>query len=176
VARVRDVLPADRKLRLDANRAWCLRDAIEFGLRIQDLNVEYVEEPTGRPTDLEAFYEATQVPYALDETLREAHPLEAFPHSTALILKPTLLGDLAAIAQLTKHDKLVVISGAFESGVGTAAAARWSHVVAPGVPAGLEAHTRLRADVLTSRLRFDNGCLYVPASTFVCREQLSRVA
>jgi O-succinylbenzoate synthase len=111
----------------------------------------------------------------LDETLRETECLERFPHAAALILKPTILGDVSAMQPLTSLGIPLVFSGAFESGIGTLAVARLSNRYAPGVPAGLDAHARLESDVLAQRLSVQSGDLLIPARVTVDFSRLTEV-
>ncbi len=166
VRRVRESLAAGQGLRLDANRAWTLDQAIEFGQGVRGVPIDYIEEPIDDPGQLEDFWQETRVPYALDETLCEATPAAEikmrFPHAEALVVKPTLLGGRTEIANFANLGIRLVFSGAFESGIGTAAVARLAHEFAPGVPAGLEAHVRLLGDLLDSRIQFMDGRIVAP--------------
>jgi len=147
-------------LRLDANRAWSLDDAIAFAEAIVPVPVEYVEEPLARPDRLADFAERTGLAAALDETTRERVPerLTAADGIAAVVLKPTLLGDISVARRWTRAAAAVgaatVLSSSYESGVGTrmllALASAWSDA-----PAGLAAHVRLAEDVLSPRMRLD---------------------
>lgn len=149
VEAIREAVGPDVTLRCDANRGWSLNDALTFGLRVTDLNLQYVEEPVRDvENDLAAFHCTTGVPVALDESVDEvfakcfsksdtqtstsvADALEELFEPTfgvvALVLKPSLIGgfeacSLAAAAARTKGVNAVVTT-AFESGVGVAACA-----------------------------------------------------
>ena len=146
VEAIRDAVGPDVTLRCDANRGWSLNDALVFGLRVTDLNLQYVEEPVRDvENDLAAFHCTTGVPVALDESVDDvfakfssltksssvADALEELFEPTfgvvALVLKPGVLGgfeacSMAAAAARTKGINAVVTT-AFESGVGVAACA-----------------------------------------------------
>jgi isochorismate synthase/2-succinyl-5-enolpyruvyl-6-hydroxy-3-cyclohexene-1-carboxylate synthase/2-succinyl-6-hydroxy-2,4-cyclohexadiene-1-carboxylate synthase/O-succinylbenzoate synthase len=150
VEAIREAVGPDVTLRCDANRGWSLNDALTFGLRVTDLNLQYVEEPVRDvENDLAAFHCTTGVPVALDESVDEvfakffekksdtqtstsvADALEELFEPTfgvvALVLKPSLIGGFeacaaAAAAARTKGVNAVVTT-AFESGVGVAACA-----------------------------------------------------
>ena len=131
-------------LRCDANRGWSLNDALAFGLRAVNFDLQYVEEPVRDvENDLAAFHCTTGVPVALDESvddafsraraenLSAADALEDLFEPTfgvvALVLKPGVLGGFeacaaAAAAARTKGVDAVVTT-AFESGVGVSACA-----------------------------------------------------
>lgn len=164
-ARVRQVwerLGGQVGLRLDANRAWDLDDALAFAAALEVgsgvLAVEFIEEPLRDVACLEAFVAGTGLPVALDETLSTLAPeaLGRYRKVRALVLKPTLLGGFTAVARWVEAGRRLgmrpVISAAFESGIGmrglVAAAAALGEA---GVPAGLDTYRRLRGDVLTPR-------------------------
>jgi len=166
VLEVHRLVGPDMKLRLDANRAWTLADALEFGRRIAAVQLEYIEEPLQNPDELPAFHEHSGLPVALDESLLE-QPLESFRAcrgACAVVIKPTILGGLRAAARLaaaaTAQGLTLVFSAVYESGVGIRAlahlAARWG---APEVAMGLDTYRCLAADVLQPRLAIHDGAL-----------------
>jgi O-succinylbenzoate synthase len=161
-----DGLGPDVALRLDANRAWAFGEAVHFADAVSDVPLAYIEEPLAEPGRLGAFAERTGVPVALDETTREQSPDQmpaAIPVS-AVVLKPTLLGGIAASRRWVDWARSVgaapVVSSSYESGVGTRLlvrlAAAWS-----AAPAGLSAHMRLADDVLRPRLALDGPTVEV---------------
>ena len=166
ILEVRRLVGPDMKLRLDANRAWTLADALEFGRRIAAVQIEYIEEPLQNPAELPAFHEHSGLAVALDESLLE-QPLEKFRAcrgACAVIIKPTILGGLGAAARLAaaaaEQGLTPVFSAVYESGVGIRAlahlAARWG---APEVAMGLDTYRCLAADVLQPRLAIRDGAL-----------------
>ncbi len=109
-------------LRLDANQAWTLSEAIDFGKRVAHPQIDYIEEPTSCWEDWEHFYNETGIPLAVDETVVRIQAIPAlFPGLKAVVLKPTLLGFLCAqtlafeAIQMGLHP---VISSCFETEVG----------------------------------------------------------
>jgi O-succinylbenzoate synthase len=168
---LRRALGPEIELRLDANRAWSLPDAIRFWEAIDGADVAYVEEPVSDGASLPAFVDATGCPVALDETTRDRSidVLAACP-VRAVVLKPTLLGlratqDWAIAAR--RQGAWPVLSASYESGVGTrmllALAAALSEA-----PAGLLPYTRLATDVLVPRLSLEGPT--------IARSSLSRSA
>lgn len=122
---IRQLIGPETTLRLDANRAWSLEEATAFCRGAGVENIEFIEEPLRDSLELDAFGRVTQWPVALDETLWNFAP-EAFvfPSSiSAIVIKPTLVGGICRalrwIARAKKENKGVVISSAFESGVGS---------------------------------------------------------
>jgi O-succinylbenzoate synthase len=176
---VRDVIGDRMALRLDANRAWPLDDAVQFGRRVSHLGIEYIEEPLRDPHALPDFHRRTGVPYALDETLQawrapapakrgglprawslEEHTrslVPVFREAAACIWKPTLMhvpNLRAAIAWgMFFPMNTIVISAAFESGVGILALGHYAAAFSGNrVPVGLDTYRWLAEDVTTERL------------------------
>jgi len=164
---VRDELGDRAVIRLDANRCWSLRDAIDFGEQVGTQGIAYIEEPLADPLALPAFYNATRIPVALDESLRELAPEDLAEREDvgAVILKPTLMGSVARVQrwahQAMELQALPVISASFESGVGILGLARLaSRLPRTDIAVGLDTYRWLRRDVVKPRLRFDNGAVH----------------
>lgn len=175
VWQVRRRLRADQHLCLDANRAWDESSAIAFGQRLAGCDIEYIEEPLADPTNLEAFYRQTTIPYALDETLTEQPTLARFPSAAAFVCKPTMLGSRERMEELVATGKPLVFSASFESGVGIARIAQWAAEFAPHVPAGLDTYSWLAHDVLTRRLEMTAWVLRLPHDLEVNRSLLVEI-
>ncbi|MBH1988640.1 MAG: hypothetical protein I8H75_03605 [Myxococcaceae bacterium] len=116
---IRQSLGDSIAIRLDANRAWNLETAIQFGKNIQDLNIAYLEEPVQNYQDIPTFYRQTQIPVALDETLIECIAPPVLDGVSTYALKPFLMPNLLSIAQCIQHaydqSLEVAICSAFES-------------------------------------------------------------
>lgn len=162
-ARVRAVAEAlgpNVTLRLDANRAWRWDDACRFADAVRGVPLGYVEEPLYDPARLPDLVRDTGLPVALDESLRNLAPDDLARHgyAVAVVLKPVVLGGVRralAWADAARAAGLdAVVSGAFESGVGTRHALALAAALG-GCPAGLDPYRRLAADVLAPRLRLD---------------------
>jgi O-succinylbenzoate synthase len=169
------------KLRLDANRAWSLADALDFAKRIAGVPLEYIEEPLQNPAELPAFHERSGLPVALDESLLE-QPLEIFctwRGVRAVVIKPTILGGLRAAERLASQATglgwLPVFSAVYESGIGIRALAHLAaRCGAPGVAMGFDTYRCLADDVLHPRLTIRNGVLDLAEAdrAEVCIEKL----
>lgn len=149
-------------LRLDANRAWTLDEAVIFARALDDVPFAYVEEPLLDPTRLPDLVNQTGLPIAIDETTREGQPetLSDDLPLRAVVLKPTLLGGIAASRRWARWARRrnadPVVSASYESGVGLrmlgALAASLSDA-----PAGLSTYAALETDVLQPRLLLDGA-------------------
>ena len=161
-ARVRDLaarLGAGTRLRLDANRAWRLPDALSFARALVGVDIEYIEEPLQRPTELPLFTKDAGMKIALDETISDTprSVWETYEGIGALVIKPTILGGLARTHRLATLARArgwrVVISSSFESGVGLRALCEMAAAYGGAdSPAGLDTYRWLGADVLRSRI------------------------
>ncbi len=183
VKELRSLVGDSKHLRLDANRAWNIEEAIEFGKAVSDVNIEYIEEPTQRWQSLLDYESATGVPYALDESLsfiwrklegREKRPVPGdatsacaeniYKHARSCIWKPTLLhGSGLSTALIRGNHSIplhsIVISSAFESGVGISTLAHYAAAFANGgCAAGLDTYSRLDEDIIDPPLALGKGC------------------
>jgi O-succinylbenzoate synthase len=159
VRRLRDALPADVALRLDANRAWSVEAAETFGEAIGGLDIAYVEEPLADASWLPDWAPTWDLPVALDETMRTLGPgdLPRHRYAKAAVLKPTLTGGLVHTLRTaraaTREGLTPVLSAAYESGVGLRGLVACAAGLGPrDVPVGLGTYDRLAADVLAPPL------------------------
>lgn len=108
------------QIRLDCNQKWSLEKALAFFSHFDKEAFDYVEEPLENTSELVHF----PYPFALDESLRKPNPesLIALEKCKALILKPTLLGNLAPFLY---YPKKLILTSSFEGPVGRAHVAKW---------------------------------------------------
>ncbi|HOX24276.1 MAG TPA: o-succinylbenzoate synthase [Candidatus Krumholzibacteria bacterium] len=97
VARLRELRHAlgdAAELRLDANRAFTLDEALAFADAVRDLHPRWIEEPLRDPRELPAFATRSGLAVALDETLREPDGADfaIADGVVAWVLKPALFG------------------------------------------------------------------------------------
>jgi O-succinylbenzoate synthase len=146
------------RIRIDLNRKWPLEKSLRFFSHFDTNDLDYIEEPVSDPADLPHFTH----PFALDETLRD-HPIKPFLHLPllkALVIKPTLQ-DASAYCTLGKP---LILSSAFESGLGILHIAALSKHWSLPHPIGLDTYRYLESDVLTTPLIINQGRLHVPAA------------
>jgi len=145
-------------LRLDANRAWTLKDALLFTEQLHSVSIEYIEEPLKSTRYLPEFERLTGMPIALDESLRDRtwDRLQQTPfRPVALIYKPML--SARPRSWYLESGIPVVLSSSFESGVGIQALlALASHIGSPDMPVGLDTYNWLQEDVLAPRLSLNS--------------------
>ncbi|CAN6273232.1 unnamed protein product [Urochloa humidicola] len=138
--KIREVVGYQINIRVDANQKWTYEQAFEFGSRVKSLRLEYIEEPVSSVNDLIKFCDNSGLPVALDETIDNLKgdvipKLHQFVHPgiVALVIKPSVVGGFENAAHIAKwaqmHDKIAVISSAYESSVGLASYIQLAHYV-----------------------------------------------
>ncbi|MEM1093115.1 MAG: o-succinylbenzoate synthase [Bacteroidota bacterium] len=164
---VHNALNGRATLRLDANRQWTWAQATRFAEGIQEHHIEYIEEPLADASRLAEFVASTSVPIALDESVLEMTPAQLQDHAyaTAIVLKPTFGGGWtwaeAWHAAASALGMEVILSAAFESGVGLQHLVAMAAQFADGVPVGLDTYRWLAADLLRPRLALAQPTLNV---------------
>ena len=124
---VRDALGPDGAVRIDANGAWSLDEAVT---RIPILDraaggLEYVEQPVADVEDLARVRRRVAVPVAADESIRRAedpYRVRDLEAADVAVLKVQPLGGVRRCLQVAEDVGLpVVVSSAVETSVGIAA-------------------------------------------------------
>jgi len=169
VHRVRQVIGNEAGLRLDANRAYDLTEAVRMAEAVHGDDIEYIEEPVRTYFEL---LELTRtgtfpLPVALDESLLSISPRALIPLRglKAVVLKPTLLGFAWAVwfaRRAQQAGMITVVSSSFESSLGLTmlaalAAGLNGGASGPDVAVGLDTIDRLGEDLISPPLRIENG-------------------
>lgn len=143
VRAVREVAPGVA-LRLDANGAWGVDEAVAKLAELEAFDLEYVEQPVRSIEALKALRGRVGVPIAADEDavpIESAHEIAGAGIVDVLVLKPALLGSWTKILALHRvakaSDLKVVFTSAIDSAVGRAAVAQVAAGVLDGVACGL---------------------------------------
>jgi O-succinylbenzoate synthase len=158
-------LDRDITLRLDANRAWKLEEALRFCTQVGADNIEYIEEPVTTVKDQTEFIKASPIPIALDETLYENDVSQINLNGVkAMVLKPQVLGGFEAASELINIAKnnniLPVLSSAFESGIGVRSIALFATKMGlTNIAAGLDTLKWFGEDVLKEKIQIENGSI-----------------
>ncbi len=143
------------RLRLDANGAWNMAQALYFCEHAPVEAIDYIEEPLADARQLAGFYQRSGVGYALDESLLELDlSRPAPPGLRALVIKPTLVGSEQQIRTLhewaTRQQIALVFSAAYESDIGLSHIRRLAALYSPGQPAGLDTARFVGANLMRS--------------------------
>ncbi|MCC2592126.1 o-succinylbenzoate synthase [Tessaracoccus sp. OS52] len=183
VAAVRDALGPDGLIRVDANAAWGVEEALDALRELAQFGLEYAEQPCRDVAELRELRSRLDaagiaVPIAADESIRQAaDPLAVRDIADVAILKVQPLGGVRASLRLAEQLALpAVVSSALETSVGLRAGVALAAAL-PSLPyaCGLETASLLTDDVVTAPLRADGGELPV-GEIEVSEEALERVA
>jgi len=115
----------DIKLRLDANRAWDYQQAKNFLSKVEPYQIEYCEEPLADLSDIEHLKSITNIPIAIDESIKNSEQAKAMIEKNiidVLVIKPMLYGSFENIFVTNKlanaHNIEVVYTTALEGIIG----------------------------------------------------------
>ena len=172
VAAVRAAIGPAVALRLDANGAWGVVQAIAAVRALAAFDLEWVEQPTP-PADLDglaAVQRATETPIAADESLASrgsAQAILARRAARVLVLKPMVLGGLrpalAIAGEARQRGVRTVVTTTLDSGVATAAALHLAAALPANTPAcGLATAPLLESDLLARSLPVQRGSMRLP--------------
>lgn len=156
---VRDALGPAARIRIDANAAWTLEQALEV-LPLLDRaagGLEYAEQPCASIDDLAALRRRIDIPIAADESVRRAEdPLRVARAEAAdiLVMKVQPLGGIHRCLELAEEAGLpVVVSSALETSVGLSAGLALAAAL-PQLPhaSGLATASLLTGDLVSEPL------------------------
>ncbi|QYJ85981.1 o-succinylbenzoate synthase [Shewanella mesophila] len=162
----------DLKLRLDANRAFTLEQAIDFCACLPLASIEYIEEPCHSAKDNVQLFQTVGIPFALDESLNDKrYQFNMLPGLTALVLKPMLIGHLNRLQQLIEEANVngvrAVISSSLEASLGIEALKAISLECTPDEIPGLDTLSAFSCDLIVSSGK--QHCLSVDDLTLIHR-------
>jgi len=115
------------QIRIDANRSWGLKEAISNLRQLEDLNIEYCEEPliSEEVDQLSVLKEETTIKLAADESIRnkkDAGILSVQNGFDVFVLKPMMIGSFLEIyvtkQQASSHYIDMVFTTSLESKIG----------------------------------------------------------
>jgi O-succinylbenzoate synthase len=165
VEAVRDAIGSGR-VRIDANGAWSVDEAVQAIQQLARFDLEYVEQPCAAVEDLAAVRRRTDVPVAADESIRRAEdPLlvKKLEAADIAVLKVQPIGGVRACLDIAEQIGLpVVVSSALETSVGIAAGVALAAAL-PELPyaCGLATVSMFTSEVVAEPLLPVNGFLPV---------------
>jgi O-succinylbenzoate synthase len=168
VEAVRDALGPEGLVRVDANGAWDVDEAVRAIAALDRAagGLEYVEQPVASVEDLAVVRRRVSVPIAADESIRRAedpYRVRDLEAADIAVLKVQPLGGVRACLRIAEDIGLpVVVSSAIESSVGIAAGV----ALAAALPelhhaSGLATVQMLTGDVVAQPLLPVDGMLAV---------------
>lgn len=158
VAAVREAIGPGVKIRLDANGAWGVQEAILAIRALEGYGIELIEQPVsaGDLEGLKRVQEAVQTVIAADEAIgdvQSAARVIEIGAASVLVLKPMVLGGLKKaldVASLAQDAGLkAYVTTTLDSSVGIAAALQLACMLPQGGPAcGLATGELLGSDIV----------------------------
>ncbi|MBT8379468.1 MAG: o-succinylbenzoate synthase [Ignavibacteria bacterium] len=151
---VRSAVGSDVKIRIDANGKWNLDSATRNLQQLEELNIEYAEQPVNSIEDFSELKKIVSIPLAADESIRNYISAKNFISTKAIdviVLKPMLIGGLIQaleIIELAESSNVVpVVTSSFESAVGRMNAVIAAASVLQDVAHGLAVSQYYEADI-----------------------------
>lgn len=170
LALIRSAVGESVSLRIDANAAWTVSEAIAAIPRLASCGLEYVEQPVAEIAGLAAVRRAVAVPIAADESVTGADALAEIVAAQAadvIVVKPSLIGltEAASVTRAAGAKALaVVVTSVLETSVGLAAALHLAATLPEPLRAcGLATVPLLAGDLVSEPLVARRGCLDLPA-------------
>lgn len=171
VEAVRDALGPKGSVRVDANGAWSVDEALGALRELGRLGLEYAEQPVATVEDLarlrrELVRRGVSVPIAADESIRRSGDPERVKELAAAdvaVLKVQPLGGVRRCLDLAEALELpVVVSSALETSIGLAAGVALAAAL-PDLPfaCGLNTRSLLVDDVVADSLAAIDGSIAV---------------
>jgi O-succinylbenzoate synthase len=165
---VRDALGPDGRIRIDANGAWAVDEAVAAiaALDRAAAGLEYAEQPVASVEDLARVRRRVNVPIAADESIRRAadpYRVRDLEAADIAVLKVQPLGGVNACLRIAEEIGLpVVVSSALETSFGIAAGVALAAAL-PELPyaCGLATVQLLTDDIAVSPYLPVNGALPV---------------
>lgn len=172
VASVRDAIGPTMHLRLDANEAWQLEEAIAILSQCVPYDIQYIEQPleAGDLVGMRALRRAIPIPLAADEAVQGLESARLVLDNEAadiLVIKPQLAGGLRPgqrmIQLAAERGVQSVITSSIEAGIGLAAELHLA-AASPAVTlaCGLATLDLLVDDLLIDELPIRAGFMPVP--------------
>jgi O-succinylbenzoate synthase len=166
VEAVRDALGPGGRIRIDANGAWDVDEAVRALGELGRFDLEYAEQPVATLGEMADLRRRVQVPLAADESIRAADdPLRVAGLEAAdlVVLKVAPLGGVWAALDVADACGLpVVVSSALETSIGLAAGVALAAAL-PELPyaCGLATADLLAADVVAEPFAVEEGAIAV---------------
>lgn len=160
------------ELRVDANGAFSVKEALEKLKRLSSYDIHSIEQPirAGQISEMAELIEKSPIPVALDEELIGVIDLESkrklleLLHPPFIILKPTLVGGFGGSQEwmdlIEEQGSYWWITSALESNIGLNAIAQFTATKNNSLPQGLGTG-QLYSNNFDSPLKIHQGKLYV---------------
>jgi L-Ala-D/L-Glu epimerase len=174
VAAIREALGKTTKLRLDANGAWSVPQAIGILNALAKYDIELIEQPVPAQNidGLKEVRQKSGVPIAADESVANrlyADMVISEHAADVLVLKPVMLGSVEFARYIMKRGQArrihCFVTTALESGVGIAATLHLAAALPePRLHCGLATASLLEATLVENLPPVVNGTMVVPTA------------
>lgn len=148
-----DILKKQFHLRIDINQKWSSQDTLRFFSQYAAEDFDYIEDPLKDHKELAQF----PLPFALDYRPHFASELQM--PMKALVVKPTLIGQISKIRHLNQN---IILSSCFDTGIGIFQIAMLAKRLGLSGPHGLGPYLFLEKDVLDQNLLIQEGLIHIP--------------
>ena len=180
VRRLSDVLPDNGRLRLDANGAWDLSDALIFCRGVHMCPIDYLEDPTSNYLEWNEIVEETTIRLALDEGIQsEDFKLSDLNAVDTLIIKPTLIGGIAHCldfaSSVVQYGKNVVFTSSFESDFGCFVIANMASTISPTLSHGVWTPSLFSKGILKTPLEVEDGFLSLESDWSIDTSRMKKI-
>ena len=171
---------SDIKYRLDANGKWDIDKALYAVEQLENINIEYLEQPVKELSELIQLSKISKIPIAVDESIRSKDDVELIIELSNIqyfVLKPSIMGSLESSINLLKlieaKDCKAILSSVFESSIGKSALVFLASLVNSSSAHGLAPGAYLKNDVVNDpfpivkgKINF-NSQMYPPKFNFI---------
>ena len=169
VRAVRERLGPDARLRVDANGAWSLDEALGVLRMIEPLGIELAEQPVASEAEMVSITEALTLLIAADETVAGGKDAERARRRRACDLTTVKLAKVGGIGEANAVAKAlpIYLSSALDGPLGIAAAAHAAQALpfagpAAGLAHGLATQLLFKSTVAATGPTLDGPLLSVP--------------
>jgi o-succinylbenzoate synthase len=167
------------KYRLDANGKWDIDKALYAVEHLENINIEYLEQPVKELSELIQLSKISKIPIAVDESIRSKDDVELIIELSNIqyfVLKPSIMGSLESAIDLIKlieaKNCKAILSSVFESSIGKSALVFLASLVNSSSAHGLAPGAYLNNDVVNDpfpivkgKINF-NSQMYPPKFNF----------
>jgi L-alanine-DL-glutamate epimerase-like enolase superfamily enzyme len=170
VRAVRETLGPEARIRVDANGAWSVEEALGVLRMIEPLDIELVEQPVGDRRAMAAVARATSIPVAADETVssaKDARQAASAGEADLVTVKLAKVGGIGESNGIASHLP-IYLSSALDGPLGIAAAAHAAQALEFTGPAaalahGLATQRLFAATTATAQCELTGGELGLPS-------------
>ncbi len=155
-------------LRLDANGKWNTNKAASYLKKLEQFDIEYIEQPVNSISNFAEISKGTAIPLAADESLRSYKDATNIINNNlapVLILKPMMLGGLTTamkiINEAEKKDLKIVITSSFETSIGRSIAVFTAGILKKQTAHGLAVTDYFKDTIVNDPFPVNNGIIKI---------------